>query len=530
MSDLIFSSKLGVRSFNLDIPERRGVLEALFKNEPFDPEGQDESVQNIYAWYKDAEDEFRGFGTVSGDVSPLTDVVLLNFAYWLMYKVGVIEISTSDDTYAYAIFETMNDRGKPLSPTDMLKAYLLARITDNDSRKAANQRWREQIHHLLSVGSDRERDRDATFIKAWLRAQYADEMRPRIANAEDRDWERIGGPFHRWARDNAEKLGLGENRPQSFERFITERLPLYASIYEQIHAASQVLTSGLESIFYNAVNEFTLQNTVLLAPISPDDDRDTIRRKLQVTATYLDIYLVRRVVNYVRVTYSSVSYAMFSLIKEIRGKPLDELVSLLEARLAADELTFDGYPSKGRNGLRDLALNMFTKRYIHYILARITAHVEVESDRPNNFMTYVDKNIRNPFDIEHIWPDKWSRYRDDFEREEDFVFLRNQVASLVLLPSDLNRSLQAKDYSAKVEKYASQNLLAASLNAQTYQHNPRFLRYQERQALPFRLYADFKPATQQERLALYGQLIERIWGPQRLRQEAGRSLGQVVHS
>ena len=40
----------------------------------------------------------------------------------------MIEIATDNDSYAYAIFETMNDRGKPLSPVDMLKAYLLAPI------------------------------------------------------------------------------------------------------------------------------------------------------------------------------------------------------------------------------------------------------------------------------------------------------------------------------------------------------------------------------------------------------------------
>jgi uncharacterized protein with ParB-like and HNH nuclease domain len=38
---------------------------------------------------------------------------LPHFAYWLLTRVGLIEIATSNDNYAYAIFETMNDRGKP---------------------------------------------------------------------------------------------------------------------------------------------------------------------------------------------------------------------------------------------------------------------------------------------------------------------------------------------------------------------------------------------------------------------------------
>ena len=57
---------------------------------------------------------------------------LPHFIYWLLTQVGLIEIATDNDNYAYAIFETMNDRGKPLSPVDMLKAYLLAPIEDAD--------------------------------------------------------------------------------------------------------------------------------------------------------------------------------------------------------------------------------------------------------------------------------------------------------------------------------------------------------------------------------------------------------------
>lgn len=35
-----------------------------------------------------------------------------------MTHVGLIEIATDNDGYAYAIFETVNDCGKPLSPVD----------------------------------------------------------------------------------------------------------------------------------------------------------------------------------------------------------------------------------------------------------------------------------------------------------------------------------------------------------------------------------------------------------------------------
>nr|WP_287129757.1 hypothetical protein [Candidatus Cyanaurora vandensis] len=59
------------------------------------------------------------------------------------------------------------------------------------------------------------------------------------------------------------------------------------------------------------------------------DDDETVRCKLAVTATYLDIWLMRRVVNYIRVGYSSTSYAMWVLFRDIRRKSLPELVEIL---------------------------------------------------------------------------------------------------------------------------------------------------------------------------------------------------------
>ena len=44
---------------------------------------------------------------------------------WLIENVYFVEVTASADTDAYAIFETMNDRGLSLTPVDMLKSYLL---------------------------------------------------------------------------------------------------------------------------------------------------------------------------------------------------------------------------------------------------------------------------------------------------------------------------------------------------------------------------------------------------------------------
>ena len=182
VAPLIFSDNLGVPKFNLDIPERLPLIESLFQGNPFNPDGKDESVQTMHARYEDIE---------HNDLIADLGEAIPHFTYWLMTMVGLIEIVTDDDNHAYAIFETMNDRGKPLSPVDMLKAYWLAPILDEDKRRSANQVWKKQVLELITWRGEHEAERDANCIKAWFRAQYADTTRDRKAGAKDRDWELI---------------------------------------------------------------------------------------------------------------------------------------------------------------------------------------------------------------------------------------------------------------------------------------------------------------------------------------------------
>ncbi|MGK7865430.1 GmrSD restriction endonuclease domain-containing protein [Falsiroseomonas sp. E2-1-a4] len=507
IAPLIFSDNLGHPRFNLDIPERLVVIEALFNGTPFSPDGKDQSVRTMYARYADIEQHQL--------IAELDDA-LPHFAYWLLTRVGLIEIATSNDNYAYAIFETMNDRGKPLSPVDMLKAYLLAPIDDADQRRIANDRWKKEVLDLLTFGREREADRDATCIKAWLRAQHADTIRDRKAGATDRDWELVGTVFHRWVRDNSARLKVGTQ--QSNYIWVTQDFPFFASAYKQIIDASESYTPGLEAVFYNAHNEFTWQSTVLLAPLQEDDDQVTARKKIAATATYLDIWLMRRAVNYIRVGYSSTSYAMFLLCRDIRRKPLNDLIEILGDKLAADDATFKGSVQKGRGGIDQLALNQFSRRYIFHLLARVTAYTDVRSGRPDPFADLVNRDRKNPFDIEHIWADDFRLHGGVFANQQEFEQLRDTVPALLLLPADVNRSLQDKPYSYKVQKYATHHLYTASLTPSTYANQPQFANFRSSHALTFKNYTEFTKSEWAERQHLVAQLVELVWSPERLRQ------------
>ncbi|MET8780114.1 DUF1524 domain-containing protein [Nocardia sp. NPDC004654] len=196
------------------------------------------------------------------------------------------------------------------------------------------------------------------------------------------------------------------------------------------------------------------------------------------------------------------------------------MLDTLRTKLDKDEVDVSlvGSPSRGRSGIRDLALNQFSKRYIFHRLARLTSYIESSSDMPDLFDKYVDRTSRNSYDIEHIWADDYVCYADHFGSKQAFDSYRNNVGGLLLLPADVNRSYQAKPFEDRVTHYARQNLLAASLAEAAYQHQPRFKAFVEREGLPFEAYEKFGPEQQEQRRELVLMLAQRVWDPNRLEQ------------
>ena len=362
LADLIFSQKYGKRSFNLDVPERTPCMEALYAGEPFSEQDAPESVVNILARYADIEEQFP---------EELTGSALPFFVDWLIENVHLIEITAYSDGDAYTIFETMNDRGLSLTPADMLKGYLLANITDGDRRTRASRVWKEQVKALAEIG----KDEDADGIKSWLRSQFAESIRERKRGAEPQDFDLIGTEFHRWVRDHEDRLGLTSS--QEFARFIERDFAYYSRWYERLRRAGEALTPGLECVHFNAQHNFTLQYPVLLAPLGVADDEATALRKIRIVAAWLDILIHRRVWNWRSIDYSTMQYAMFLVMREVRGKTASELAVLLRARLDGDGETFAGndrFRLHGMNG-----------RQIHRLLARMTDYLETRSGMASRY-------------------------------------------------------------------------------------------------------------------------------------------------
>ena len=480
--NLIFSEEFGQRSFNLDIPERAQCIEALYEGMDFDDTNQPESIRNIIACSDYIKSNFS---------EDLRGSVLPYFVHWLLEKVYLIEITASVDDDAYTVFETMNDRGLPLSPTDMLKGYLLTKIT-NVQRDRASKVWRDRIQCLQNLGKDETENA----IKAWLRSQHAKRMI---------DFDLIGNKFHRWVRNQTNELNLKSN--DDFANFIERDFKFYSSWYCLLQEVSKSLELGFECVYYNAQHNFTLQYPVLLAPLSITDPKEEIIRKIQIVARYLDILIHRYIWNFRSIDQRSMVRPMFTLMRSIRGRNSDELTELLYEKLTGDNVTFAHNNWYG--------LQSSSRPKVRLILARITDYMEIQSGQDSRYHEYVR------YDVEHIWANHPELHEEEFSHKYEFNEYRNRIGGLLLLPPKRNKVLSNLSYEEKLEEYLKENLLAKSLHERTYGRNRRFREFIQSSRLLFRPCPDFKRADLDDRQKLYQQLAKRIWNPERLRVPHG---------
>ena len=498
INQMIYSESVGRESFNIEVndkggdAEREDCMRAIFEDRPFEPSQKDESVVNIYNRYNEI---------VEGFPEEINDEIVLHFADWLVEKVFFIEIVATTEQDAHKIFVSMNDRGLSLTSTEMLKGFLLSEVSSDEKRKLLNEKWKTKIVSL----KENDNKGDEVFIKAWLRSQYAETIRDTKAGAVNKDFDIIGGPFHKWVRDEKDRLGLKTS--SDYEAFMA-RFEKYADIYLKIKNAESTFDENLKYVYYNAQLNFTLQSQLLLAPICFEDTDEIINEKLNLVARYIDLWMVVRTTRFSSVDYSTIKNYVFNLTKEIRRCDVPTLKEKLLKQYEALEYN----PSEA---LKDLRLNGFTKKYIKHILARLTGFVEENMGVVSNYVTYVRTDVKNPFEVEHIITDHFEWYTDEYTDLEDFKLWRNKIGNLLLLHKSINASLNDSKYNDKLPKYGSNegNILSESLCDIAYTNNPQFLRFKNDNNLSFKAYSVFGKNEISERTDLYFELFKLVYNP-----------------
>jgi uncharacterized protein with ParB-like and HNH nuclease domain len=491
---LVFSEKYGQKSFNIQVEERKKCLEKLFHEGSYEVQpDDDESTVNMAMRYADIAKAFPE--EIKGAAFPY-------FLDWLKYNVILVEITAYSDDNAYTIFESMNDRGLNLTSTEMLKGYILSRFKEAKDREKANRFWKESIQSL----HQHSKEEDQKFFQAWLRSQFADTIRQSKAGSLNEDFEKVGTRFHSWFRDNLPKMKLDPDSPAEFRTLLHDEVKYYLRAYLDVLEAQKAEKPGWEHVFYH--NQWGIADSLsfplMMAPLKSTDSAEVTRQKINEVARYLETFAVRRSINFRNFSASSIRYTMYTLVKEIRGKDLDSLRALLRGKLETME--------EGWDGVREFLLHGMNRYFVKFLLSRITGFIEQQSGASTNFTTYFHSPGTKPYEVEHIWANKFDEHRDEFEQQHEFDTYRNRIGDLVLLPKGTNQSYGAMTYEEKIEHYLKENLLVKSLHPKAYENNPNFLGMARKLGVAFTPHKAFAKADIDERQALIQSICEVIWG------------------
>lgn len=373
LSTYLYVKKGGRKTLVLNIENRNTIIEQLIDNPTnvFVDESQIESLesnQNLVLRYEDISTLFPS--------EIKTQEILPIFVEWLLHNVVLVEVRAYSIENAYSIFETMNDRGLSLNPTEILKGYLLSKIVENhpeneDKAEEVNAFWAGRIQKIKAgIESD---SADMDFFRAWLRGKYAESQRLKKIGSENEDFEIIGTQFHTWVKNNTKRLNLVH--PEDYYYFIRSDFDFYSSLYLRLNYYKKHETQEYRNISIN--EHFTIADSLsyplYLSPISKIDDETTISTKIRMVASFIDKYTNIRTLQNKTISQSSIRNSVYELVKQTRNVTVSDLQAILSnellKQLSDTEIRFSFLP-------------MNNSGYYHYFYARIMDYLnEVDSFR-----------------------------------------------------------------------------------------------------------------------------------------------------
>lgn len=415
IDDLIFSRKHGRNSFNIEVPERFNILNAFYQDEEFDLKGiSNITIQNIYDRFQDIKEIFPE--NLAGDKLPL-------FIDWMKEKLIFVEIVAYSDKNAFTIFETMNDRGYNLTPSEMLKGLLLSKIEKEEFLIDLNEVWREKISNLHYFS----RDEDLEFFRAWFRGQYAETMkRSTAAGTAREDFEKIGTSFHRWVKENTKKLKL--KTEENYYYFIKGDFVFYSDLYIKIKKLERYPNKGFEILNYisNYSIATSLSYPLYLSAINKTDSEEIINKKLLIIANFIERFVILKSILHQPISQTSIRYSFFNtVIKEIRDLNVDELIQVLSNYLNQFDEAYDS--------IRNIDILNTNRKFLRYFISRLTMHLENLCGSDTDFYDLITARRKSGSNLVHILTDE---HKANFENENIYYNVFYNIGAISLIRKD----------------------------------------------------------------------------------------------
>ena len=342
----------------------------------------------------------------------LNEDLLNNMIKYILNKCILVYVKTGNFTSAFRLFSILNDRGMPLTTSDLLKSTNLGAINEN-IRKQYQVLW-EQIEEDL--GRD-ELDKLLAFIRTIL----------------------IKGKLRKTIVDEYNEIIFNHNIIQPGEEFI-QYLKQVAYIYEErILNANLDYDSEYSVLFYNLMSimrdfiPFSDWMPVFISFALKYDSQKDLYEFLNLLER---VYTINWVIG---VTSSKRVIDTTKIIQVIeKSETKDDVFNNEVFNLKEFE---EEVHSKVNGSL------FYKMKYSKYILLRLDLSLSENSN--------IEKSYKGVISVEHVLPQKpkdhsqWKLLFDEIEREK----ATHSLGNLVLLSRKKNSSANNKDFKEKITKY-----------------------------------------------------------------------------
>lgn len=380
---------------------------------------------------------------------------------WQVVKSGlqlvVINLTNEDETQV--IFETLNARGTPLLPADLIKNFLFNRaskaagITEKEIEKLYSKHWEQFDDHFWreEVKQGRiKRPRIDLFINHYLSMMTRDEVRS----------THLFEAFKGFFMESIEDAAADPTLPKSAAEHI-ELLARYASIFQvffepKAHEDLALFLRRLEAVDTATVYPFLLYAYSKLMP----DDQAEFDKVLGV----IESFLMRRLI--INLTPKNYNRLFVDLIKAV------EKSGTLTAASVSEQLGRGFGDSTKFPSDTDLRAAVFGKELYDRIAQRKVRAVLEALDAAS--MSRKSEALAMPTDltIEHVMPQGWQTHwplpekvaADPVEKQSAIVkryAALNTLGNLTLITGSFNSSLQNAAWAAKrpeLLRYSRMNL------------------------------------------------------------------------
>lgn len=338
-------------------------------------------------------------------------------------QIVVIDLNADED--AQEIFETLNARGTPLSPADLIKNFVFQRL---DARPEVQEKvYHELWEHFESpfweatVSSGRVAyTRSSLFLGQWLVSQSRQEITAR----------EVFSAFKRHINDGSSDM-----------LSTLKEIRATADIYEDITRTSQDKHSALDRVELFVYRTNALQSEVvkplllwLVDPALPQVPSDQMNMALSA----VESWLVRRTL--VRATTKGYNKLIVDLLQDLSRRPRDQVGVFVERYLSSQTSPTTYWPGDDevRRELRESPV------YLRLSRARLRMILEAIEDHQRGFDAAKPKHeqrvVRDTCTVEHVLPQQWQTNWpvESVEAQVDREKCVHRLGNLTLITRSLN--------------------------------------------------------------------------------------------